>query len=71
MNLGGEVVFPLADALRAQDVPFVFATGYDAWALPEAYADVPRCEKPLDSRRLLDVLRSQGGAAGGKARSAH
>src|SRR5262249_477527 len=30
INLGGEMAFPVADALLARGVPFVFATGYDA-----------------------------------------
>jgi hypothetical protein len=30
INLRGEVIYPLADALRQRGVPFVFATGYDA-----------------------------------------
>ena len=29
INLGGEMVFPLADLLRERHIPFVFATGYD------------------------------------------
>jgi CheY-like chemotaxis protein len=48
INLQGEMVYPVADLLRAQGIPFLFATGYDAWAIPEAYADVPRTEKPVD-----------------------
>ena len=41
MNLGGgETVFPLAEALRARGVPFVFATGYGI--LPsDGYPDTP------------------------------
>lgn len=56
VNLGGEPVYPLADALEARGVPFVFATGYDVWALPERFAGVPRCEKPIDLRALLRAL---------------
>ena len=29
INLKGQMVFPVADALREQGVPFIFATGYD------------------------------------------
>lgn len=56
VNLGGEMVFPVAEALRERGVPFVFATGYDAWSLPPAYAQVPRCEKPFDVGRCLASL---------------
>ena len=47
INLGGEMAYPVADALRARDIPFVFATGYDAQAIPKARSDVPRAEKPV------------------------
>lgn len=56
VNLKGEMVFPVAQALRQQGVPFVFATGYDAGSLPQAYAEVPCCEKPLNVARCLRVL---------------
>lgn len=53
INLQGETVYPVAVALRARGIPFLFATGYEAWAIPEAYADVPRAEKPLDLKLIL------------------
>ncbi|HVG48881.1 MAG TPA: response regulator [Rubellimicrobium sp.] len=56
VNLGGEMVFPVADVLRERGVPFMFATGYDQWSLPQAYTDVPRCEKPFDVGRCLRTL---------------
>ena len=52
INLNGELVYPVADALRARSVPFVFATGYDARVIPAAYAEVPRYEKPVDADQL-------------------
>lgn len=56
VNLGGETAYPIADALRAKKIPFVFVTGYDASFIPAAYADVTRCEKPVDSARVATVL---------------
>ena len=56
INLGGEMAYPVADALRARDIPFVFATGYDAQAIPKAYADVPRAEKPVEVRQATAKL---------------
>jgi CheY-like chemotaxis protein len=56
INLHGETVYPVADALAARGVPFVFATGYDADVIPEAYAGVPRCEKPVDRAQLARAL---------------
>ncbi|WP_133501719.1 response regulator [Cognatilysobacter terrigena] len=56
VNLGGETVVPVADALSARDVRFVFATGYDTWAMPTAYVDTPSCEKPVDLDTIADSL---------------
>lgn len=56
VNLQGDAVFPVLDLLRERAVPFVLTTGYDGWALPAAYADAPRCVKPLDMRRLSRLL---------------
>jgi CheY-like chemotaxis protein len=56
VNLRQERVFPAADALRAIGVPFLFTTGYDTAALPAEYAQIPRCEKPVDKSRLLRWL---------------
>lgn len=56
VNVGGERVDAVVDALLARRVPIVFATGYDAWAMPEAYAHVPRCEKPVDLHALAGAL---------------
>lgn len=57
VNLGGETVFPVADALRLRHVPFVFCTGYDDWALPASYQGAIRCEKPVAAEALLDALQ--------------
>jgi CheY-like chemotaxis protein len=56
INLGNERVYPIADVLKARGIPFVFTTGYDVAAIPNAYAHVPRCQKPVDERRLFRCL---------------
>jgi DNA-binding LytR/AlgR family response regulator len=56
VNLHGERVFPVADALADRGVPVVFTTGYDESVIPAAYASVPRCEKPVDHRALVGLL---------------
>lgn len=57
VNLRGEMVFPVADALDGRGVPFVLATGYDQWALPERFSSVPHIEKPFKPDRLSMELR--------------
>ena len=44
------MVYPVADALRARGIPFVFVTGYDAWVIPEAFSGVPVAQKPIALR---------------------
>lgn len=56
VNLGGEPIFPVADALLGRGVPVVLTTGYDLRAIPERYAQVPRCEKPVDVRQVARTL---------------
>jgi CheY-like chemotaxis protein len=61
INLKGELAFPVAQALEARHIPYVFATGYDRRSLPARYAQVPHCEKPVSprmlARSLLELLR--------------
>lgn len=56
INLQGEMVYPVADALKARGVPFVFATGYDATHTPPAHRDVPHHEKPVDAVQIAKAL---------------
>ena len=48
INLRGDLVYPVADALTERGVPFIFATGYGSDAIPERYAAIARCEKPVE-----------------------
>ena len=56
INLQGEAVYPLADALLERDIPFVFATGYDQSVVPAAYGNVRRWEKPFEPEELARAL---------------
>jgi len=58
INLRGELAFPVADALTRKGIPFVFATGYEADAIPSVYQDVPVWQKPFDPQELARALVS-------------
>ncbi len=62
INLGGELVYPLADRLLERGIPFVLTSGYDE-NLPERFAGTPRCGKPYRlealSRILADALHGR------------
>jgi CheY-like chemotaxis protein len=59
INLRGERVYPVADLLRRKQVPFVFASGYGGELELDAYADVPRCIKPVEFAVLAKALLEQ------------
>ena len=61
INLHGQMSYPVADALKSAGTPFLFATGYDAWTVDDAYRNVVRHEKPI---RLSDVVAALFGDAG-------
>jgi DNA-binding response OmpR family regulator len=56
VNLHGEKSYPIADAFAANNVMFVFTTGYGADALDSRYLDFPRCQKPLNQQALVAAL---------------
>ena len=59
VNLGGEFVFPVAEALVARGTPFAFTTGYGE--TPDArFSAAPLIGKPIRRERLEEVLRLFG-----------
>ncbi len=58
INLRGELVYPLVAELTQRGVPVVFATGYDAAAIPADYGAIPSWSKPFDYNALAGVLPS-------------
>jgi PAS domain S-box-containing protein len=61
MNLKGESVYPLAELLQAQNVPFVFVTGYGRNGIDERFAHVPVVQKPVTAEALAQVLFTRFG----------
>jgi CheY-like chemotaxis protein len=58
LNLGGERADPIADALAAHRIPFVFATGYDGDRLAPQHAKRPCLVKPYRNEDLANALLS-------------
>jgi CheY-like chemotaxis protein len=56
VNIGGEVVFPVADALLQRQVPFVFSTGFGPADLAARYPNSRMLAKPYPSEALAAVL---------------
>ena len=62
-NLNGESVAPVAKALEALGVPFIFATGYgDNTAAPQGFA-APLIRKPYDVTQVAAALAEVTGRA--------
>jgi CheY-like chemotaxis protein len=60
VNLGGELVYPVADLLTDLGVPFVFVTGYSSDLVDERFNDVPILQKPVQVCDLEQALTSLG-----------
>jgi CheY-like chemotaxis protein len=57
LNLLGERVTPVAEALQEKGIPFVLVTGYGGERLHEAaLKHAPRLRKPVDARQLLNAM---------------
>jgi DNA-binding response OmpR family regulator len=65
INLGGEMVTPVADALARIDVPFLFATGYGEGCDRGGHDAAPMLHKPFEPYDLVVAIKalvSTGGA---------
>ncbi len=71
VNLNGKKSFPVADALIARGVPFVFSTGYSNDSIPDTYKVYPMMQKPYRAGNLSAALESlmtaKSGATGEEA----
>lgn len=59
IRLGRDLVFPLADALMNEDVPFIFFSGYDELIIPDRFSKAIRVSKSRGISELMDVVREQ------------
>lgn len=59
-DLGQDRIFPLAEKLRARNVPVLFSTAQAASDLPSEWSSALPVPKPLDKRMLNAALCSLG-----------
>jgi light-regulated signal transduction histidine kinase (bacteriophytochrome) len=56
-NLGSETSEPIATALAARNIPFIFSTGYrEGTGIPGQFADVVVVRKPTSLQALTDAM---------------
>ena len=60
VRLYGESVVPVAEALVAKGLPFIFATGYGRDGVPEPYRNRPVLQKPFSKTDLEHAIESLG-----------
>ena len=58
INVGGSVIFPVADILSERGIPLIFATGYGSKGLPPRFQNSPTLPKPFSYQSLEEALRS-------------
>ena len=63
VNVAGKQVFPIAEALKARGVPFVFSTGYGEGGLPDQWRGQPTLQKPFTESAVRDALLKAMGLA--------
>lgn len=57
VNLRGEPVYPVAEILAEQGVPFLFLTGYSRAEIDERFRGQPMIRKPFTGAVLYQSLR--------------
>ena len=66
VNVAGEPIYPVAEALMRRQVPFVFSTGYGSAGIKDAYRDRPVLQKPFAQHDLKQkLLNARAAAAAG------
>ncbi|MGD8528044.1 MAG: response regulator [Methyloceanibacter sp.] len=58
LNVAGELVYPVADALDARGLPYIFATGYDPSDVSGRYGHRNIVQKPFSRRVFLEAFRA-------------
>jgi CheY-like chemotaxis protein len=63
VNIDGEMVYPVARALRARGIPFIFSSGYTADMVPAEFNGVPLLPKPFEDWTLGPLMEETFGRA--------
>jgi DNA-binding response OmpR family regulator len=56
VNVRGKLITPVAELIRAREVPMIFATGYGSEGLPEEFRDFPALQKPFQLEALAAMI---------------
>lgn len=64
ININGKKVYPVAAALAARGIPFVFTTGYGKARVCDRYRDRPTVQKPYRVEDLRTAIAAAYGRGG-------
>lgn len=67
VNIEGEASYPVADELERRKVPFLFATGYGAQAIPAKHRRKAVLQKPFRKQEFEAALLEALGGTPGRA----
>jgi CheY-like chemotaxis protein len=56
VNMGGTLVYPLAELLTQRGIPFIFITGYDDDSIDARFSSASILQKPIDPEKLKFAL---------------
>jgi DNA-binding NtrC family response regulator len=66
LNLNGTVRYPIAKVVRGSGIPVIFATGYGADGLLEAFRDCPTLQKPFSQSAFAQAVAAACAVASSK-----
>jgi DNA-binding response OmpR family regulator len=58
VNLGGEMVYPVAERLRSAGVPFLFTTGYGVSGIADEWKDARIMQKPFAPEQFAAAVEA-------------
>ncbi|MDP4023209.1 response regulator [Methylobacterium sp. NEAU 140] len=65
VNVAGEPIYPVAEAIAGRNLPLVFSTGYGGAGIREPFRDRPVVQKPFSQadlkRTLIGAIRAARG----------
>jgi DNA-binding response OmpR family regulator len=56
IKLGDQLVYPLVERLRQRSTPVIFVSGCDRSVIPENFAGIPLCQKPVRVEELRELM---------------
>jgi PAS domain S-box-containing protein len=63
INIGGQMIYPVAEVMVARQIPFVFVTGYGIESIEGRFGHVPVIKKPVQQKTLEGIFILTGASS--------